>query len=323
MEIVRVTHCYSCGSAELETAFASESRRHNSLMRVDSTKLSVAAREVQKVFALPHWKICSVCGLIFAGLRPGDKDTADWYLELFKISEERGYDTSPLPQEFVEGKEASAAKLFDLLTSQSLLQKGCSVLHVRCATGAFLAHARNRCDATVAGTDFFPSCVSHANAALGDDTVKLMTGPLPDNPFPDRRYDLIVSNHMITHAHDPAALVQRFSDWLKPKGVLFVMNEPDHAKKLLSLKAYPRGINFFHKQLFSEDTFRSAMSRWGFSLTGLEGQTQTRRKRDLMYICKKAAGQIALTSSAAASRKLLRQWSLRRRLSELLGFASN
>lgn len=292
-------------------------------MRVDSTKLSVAARDVQKVFALPHWKICSACGLIFAGLRPGDKDTADWYLELFKISEERGYDMSPLPQGFVEGKEAGAMKLFDLLTSQNLLQSGCSVLHVRCATGAFLAHARNRCDATVAGTDFFPSCVSHANAALGDGTVKLMTGPLPDNPFPDRRYDLIVSNHMITHAHDPAALVQRFSDWLKPDGVLFVMNEPDHAKKLLSLKAYPRGINFFHKQLFSEDTFRSAMSRWGFSLTGLEGQTQTRRKRDLMYICKKAAGQIALTSSAAASRKLLRQWSLRRRLSELLGFASN
>ncbi len=319
MEIVEVKHCYACGSAVFEAAFAMETSRHSSLMRVDATGLSAAAQAAQKTFAKPSWKICCDCGLIFAGKRPSNESSEDWYLDLFKLSEERGYDVTPLPPDYILGKENSGKRLFDLLSTNGLVPKGGSVLHIRCATGTFLREAQNQFQAEIAGTDFFAAGVAHANAVLGGNVVKQMAGPQPNNPFPDRRYDLIVSNHMITHAHDPATLVRHFREWLKPDGVLVVLNEPDHGQKLKSLKAYPRGINFFHKQLFSEATFRSAMAQWGFSLEPMQHANQKKRSRDMIFACRLAAPSDKPTSSAAASRMLLRQWSMRRRISEWLG----
>jgi hypothetical protein len=156
MEIVDVKKCYACGSTHLEKAFPKESKRHSSLMRVNTLDLKEAAQEIQHTFEKPNWTICTKCGLIFSGHRPGTKDTAAWYLDLFKISEERGYDVTPLPQAFLDGKFASGKKLYEQLSSLGLIKDGMSVLHVRCATGAFLEIAQRQNNSKVAGTDFFP-----------------------------------------------------------------------------------------------------------------------------------------------------------------------
>jgi hypothetical protein len=124
---------------------------------------------------------------------------------------------------------------------------------------------------------------------------------------------------MITHAHDPALLVQEFRNWLKPNGVLVVMNEPDHQRTLKSFKAYPRGINFFHKQLFTEETFCSAMNQWGFSIERVLDAKQPKLARNMMFICRQASPATHASSNAVASRKLLQSWAFRRRLAELIG----
>jgi 2-polyprenyl-3-methyl-5-hydroxy-6-metoxy-1,4-benzoquinol methylase len=291
-------------------------------MRVPPESLNAIGQKVQRTFSKPHWKICGDCGLIFAGRRPGVDDVAEWYLDLFKLSEEREYDVTPLPQGFVESKAAAGRKLFDHLSSLGVLQKGASVLHVRCATGRFLELAKFQLGCDVAGVDFFDSCVAHANKNLGADEVKKMTGPQPLNPFPERTYDLIVSNHMVTHAHDPKSLIANFRKWLRPNGVLVLLSEPDHNKTLKRLKAYPRGINFFHKQLFSAETFQSAMEQWGFALQRVVDPKQPKLDRNMMFVCKAVAPATRPMSSPEASRKLLRNWSLRRRFSEALGLVS-
>ncbi len=321
MEIVDVQECYACGSRNFEKAFAKETERHNSLMRVTGSDLNALAQKVQTTFAKPNWTICADCGLIFAGHRPGTRNTAEWYLDLFKLSEERGYDVTPLPQAYLEGKTAGGKKLFEQLSSLGLLKRGASVLHIRCATGAFLELAEQQNNSEVAGTDFFGACVQFANTKFGAGAVKHMLDPQPENPFPERRYDLIVSNHMVTHAHDPATLVRRFRQWLKPDGVLVVTNEPDHEKTLKSFKAYPRGINFFHKQLFSEATFHSAMAQWGFALERINDVKQPKLARNMMFVCRQITPASKPSSSAGASRKLLRNWTFRRRLAEFIGLA--
>jgi 2-polyprenyl-3-methyl-5-hydroxy-6-metoxy-1,4-benzoquinol methylase len=319
LEIIDVQNCYACGSANLEKAFAHETLRHSSLMRVKSTDLSPVSREVQNTFSKPNWTICAGCGLIFAGHRPGEHDTAEWYLDLFKLSEERGYDVTPLPPAYATGKAASGKKLFELLSTLGVIKQGASVLHVRCATGTFLEMAQLQSQCEVAGLDFFGACVQHANTTLGAGVVQQMSGPQPQNPFPERRYDLIVANHMLTHAHNPAKLVQNFRKWLKPEGVLVVLNEPDHQKTLGKLKAYPRGINFFHKQLFSEQTFRSAMAQWGFALERVQDEKQPKLARNMMYVCRQITPVAKPSSTPQASRKLLRGWAMRRRFAEFLG----
>jgi cyclopropane fatty-acyl-phospholipid synthase-like methyltransferase len=319
LEIVDVKNCYACGSADFEKAFANETLRHNSLLRVRSADLSSVGLKVQSTFSKPNWTICAVCGLIFAGHRPGEQGTAEWYLDLFKMSEQREYDITPLPQGFVTSKAASGKKLFELLSSLGVIKQGASVLHVRCATGSFLELVRQHKQCEISGMDFFSACVQHANAALGTEIVHQMNGPQPENPIPERRYDLIVSNHMLTHAHDPAKLVQNFRQWLKPNGVLVVLNEPDHQQTLGSFKAYPRGINFFHKQLFSENTFRSAMAQWGFELERVLDPRQSKLMRNMMFVCRQVTPNAKPRSTPKSSRKLLRNWALRRRFAELIG----
>jgi SAM-dependent methyltransferase len=221
-------------------------------------------KKVRQESSQLSWMTCDFCDLIFAGQRPTDQNIESWYLELFKTSEERNYDSFPLPTEYVEGKKQSGADLFAKLNQQGLIPHSSRVLHIRCATGEFLRLAQNERACKVTGLDFFPSSVRHANDALGTNAVFQMRGPQPENPFPDEQYDLIVSNHMVTHAHDPAALMTNFRKWLKDDGVLVLMNEPDHALSLKSWKSYPRGLNFFHKQMFTASTFKSSLAGWGF-----------------------------------------------------------
>ena len=322
METLALRSCPACGSQNHQPAFKQETSRHNSLLRVDASALTVAGKAIQRKFASPAWQICSDCDLIFAGNCPSDAGTADWYLDLFKLSEERGYDTYPLPENYVVNKKQSGADLYTLLNDNHLIPKGGSVLHVRCATAEFLRLARQELGCTIAGVDFFGSCVKHANTVLGEMAVKQMLGPQPENPFVGRKYDLIVSNHMITHAHDPATLVAHYREWLADTGVLVVLNEPDHALTLRSWKAYPRGINFFHKQLFTEATFKSSMLAWGFAVERITPTIKRDRKfeKNMLCTCRKTAAKNLVQSEINVSHRALRAWELRRRIIALVGF---
>ena len=232
IEIVNVNHCVACGSAELRFAFGREGRRHNSLARlsgdlpkgVDPRFLSAAARIA--------WKICGHCGLIFAGNRPPAEGCESWYLPMFKLSEERSYDESPLPDDYVRGKAKSGAALYGMLKARGLIARGARILHIRCATGELLRLAKENDGADAWGFDFFPSCVAHANGMLGEDRVKLLAGPHPRISGFGGKFDLIVSNHMITHAHDPKLLALELRESLASNGVLIVYNEADHARTL-------------------------------------------------------------------------------------------
>ena len=324
VDVKELKHCPACGSAILVPAFAKEINRHNSLNRLARDLPLGVDPAFLKAFDKIHWSICKDCGLIFAGLRPPGAGSSAWYLPLFKHSEERGYDTFPLPGAYVASKAKSNGRLYDIITAHHLIQQGAILLHVRCATGELLRLAKQNQSADVWGLDFFAACVDHANKVLGEARVAQMTEPEPLNPFPQKKFDVIIANHMVTHAHEPAVLISRFRDWLADDGVLIVHNEPDHQLSLRSFKAYPRGINFFHKQLFTEATFISSMRCWGFEPERLHvtGEDARKFEKNMIFVCRKRELSNIAKSGAEKSARLLRNWETRRRIAEFLRLVS-
>lgn len=319
-----VKHCPTCRGEDLAPVFRAEAVRHNSLARLDASERPEGVDlSFFKTFERPRWSVCKSCGLAFAGLRPSNDRVADWYLPLFKVAEERGYDTLPLPADYVAGKVETHDRLYEILSGAGLIPSGARLLHIRCATGGLLDLARRNQAADVWGLDYFASCATHANILLGEDRVAQMTEPEPRNPFAQKTFDVIVANHMVTHSHDPAALVGLFRDWLAEDGVLVVYNEPDHALTLKSRSAYPRGLNFFHKQLFTEATFIAAMRAWGFepSRVNVEGPDARKFQKNMMFACRKSAPVAPPKGDWRGIAGALRGWSRMRRASELLGLA--
>lgn len=319
-----LNRCPTCGGGDFARVFRSEGVRHNSLARLDAAEAPQGVeRGFYSDFDNPRWTVCKACGLAFAGVRPSNDGLEDWYLPLFKVCEERGYDTLPLPEDYVAGKRETHDRLHGILDGAGLIPSGARLLHVRCATGGLLELARDRNGADVWGLDFFSSCAAYANLRLGEDRVAQMIAPEPENPFPQKVFDVIVANHMVTHSHDPAALIGHFREWLADDGVLVVYNEPDHALTLNSATAYPRGLNFFHKQLFTEATFIASMRAWGFEPTRVEvaGADAKKFQKNMMFACRKSASVAPPPGDWRGIAGALRGWSRKRRLTELLGLA--
>lgn len=325
VDVIDLDRCPACSGRELVLAFASENGRHNSISRLDQKLPQELDPAFAKVFARLHWTICKSCALIFAARRPPGTGSSGWYLPLFKLSEERGYDIVPLPESYVQAKAKTAGRLLDIIASKGLIGKGAHVLQVRCATGQLLNLARQQFDADVWGLDYFPACIAHANAMLGENRVGPIIEPEPGNPFPQKIFDVIISNHMITHSHDPALLLSRYRQWLSKDGILVVHNELDHAKTLKSFKAYPRGINFFHKQLFTESTFISALRNWGFEPERVRPAGTDARKfeKNMMFVCRKREPALIANGDWRTSAALLRAWEGRRRIAEWLGIVAH
>jgi SAM-dependent methyltransferase len=320
VKINDLKQCPACKSTALAPAFASESPAHNSLSRLGNDLPPGIDPAFLKAFNKIHWSICKDCGLIFAGLRPAGAGNSAWYLPLFKHSEERGYDSFPLPEKYVSSKAKSNARLYEIIAAKGLIPQGARLIQVRCATGELLRLAKQHLDADVWGLDFFSSCVAHANAILGETRVAQMTEPEPHNPFPQKKFDVIIANHMITHAHEPESLLGRFREWLSDDGVLIVYNEPDHQLTLKSFKAYPRGINFFHKQLFTEATFISSMRCWGFEPERIRvpGDDARKFEKNMMFVCRKQKPIKAAKGDWKQGARLLRGWETRRRIAKFL-----
>ena len=97
---------------------------------------------------------------------------------------------------------------------------GCPSAHaldVGCGPGDFLLALRRVCpEWRLLGVDFNPTIVETARSRGLD----IRAGTLEGAAFPDESFDLIVMNHMIEHAFDPAATLAECRRILRPGGVL-------------------------------------------------------------------------------------------------------
>jgi ubiquinone/menaquinone biosynthesis C-methylase UbiE len=108
------------------------------------------------------------------------------------------------------------------------------VLDVGCGTGYLLRQLATRAGGAVAlaGIDPAPAMIAAARAGIQDDRLRFTVGVAEQLPFPDARFDLVVSTTSFDHWGDQRAglaecarvtapegqliLVDQFSTWLLP-----------------------------------------------------------------------------------------------------------
>ncbi len=87
------------------------------------------------------------------------------------------------------------------LLGERLTRPGQRLLDAGCGTGGFLSWALDRGSfASAAGVDIGSAAIELAQARLPQ--VDLRTAPLRSLPFPDRSFDLVVSNDVLQHVHE-------------------------------------------------------------------------------------------------------------------------
>jgi len=82
-------------------------------------------------------------------------------------------------------------------------------------------------------------------------------------PYPGA-FDLVIANHMMTHAVRPAALLTTLRERMTPGGHLYLYNEPDEADFLDTGKSMFKTLNPFHLQTFDAASLSRALEAAGF-----------------------------------------------------------
>lgn len=211
----------------------------------------------------PCWDIwrCTQCGFIFS----------DW-----KLSEEelrRLYAT--MQDELYEREEQTRRLTFQRGLSflgqwtQPSSSAHKKLLDVGCATGGFLLEARAR-GWTVEGADLSAWAVGRAHA----HGLAVHQGTIHSLPSDVMRFDAITMLDYIEHDPDPALLLDRARELLRPGGCVYITT-PDiggRVARLLGGKWW--GINPLHLHYFSRASLRSLLEQHEFQVVVARAYTR-------------------------------------------------
>ena len=310
-----LSHCPCCGHAHFSTPVVNFQVSDNSLGSLLSGRKSADLPGFDlAAFSRVGWSVCGHCATIFARRRPVLAGQPGWYVPLFQLSEERNYDTYPLPAAYLAGKQKSAAKLFDTLDRAGVFASQRSVLHLRCGPGYLLQLIGGRLpDAKLYGLEYFVNPARCAREILPRARIAAITGPEPVVSFARQKFDLIIVNHFLTHANDPSAYVDYLKTLLADGGQIVFYNELDHALSLKSMSAYPRGLNFFHKQLFNRNTLSGFLKSRGLSVADVDSTSGAKPPKYIAVVCRKGEARPMPPGDSQAAVQLLENWSKKSR----------
>jgi SAM-dependent methyltransferase len=253
-----------------------------------------------------RYSLCLACGTIFAAVRPRP-EAADTYYELFPELEEKTHNIYPPPTRNSKGKIARANEILRLIEEKGLLKPDMSVLHIRSDVGALLKALRNRLPrATLHGLDYFENNVRYLREE-GFEVSRLSAAAIAVPA--GARYDLILANHVFTHALEPRADLARLRSALKPGGHILFYSEVDHSVLFDPASALFSRIDVinYHKQLFVPETFEALLRNAGFDCQFLG------RQRFLMTYLAAPSADIVPAPQVAPKflereRQMIREW---------------
>jgi SAM-dependent methyltransferase len=184
----------------------------------------------------------------------------------------------------------------------ALLQpRGARVLEVRVKSGAILDGLRRQWGAEVYAMPIWESqqfIVRELYGIPASDLIDFERFAIPfDGPF-----DIIVCQHMLTHALHPAAFLAEVRRKLAPGGHIYLHNEPDDAEFLLKNQSMIATLNPLHMQAFDQPSLVRAIAANGF-------ETVFCKSHDLSHLClARRSDDAAMTpmTSKQASRRIER-----------------
>jgi SAM-dependent methyltransferase len=301
--------CPACDHSEMHSVFSGHAP-DNSLARLAKKPLPFLLPGFDVIaHAVSDWHVCRHCALLFAKNRPDVKGTSNWYPQLFQHSEERSYNTPELPLAYVEGKARSSKEFLNFLGQHDLFKHAKSLIQFRTGPGHLLSEAEKQYPGLdVYGLEYFEHPAAYARTLVGKEKIAVIDVPEPKHPFALRTFDVIIANHFLTHAHDPRALMTYFRSILSDAGTLVIYNELDHDLSLKSMTAYARGLNFFHKQLFTRKTLIGFVQACGFAVEEIIAAGPAKKRKYITLLCRKAEPHAIPKGNPAEAAKLLQSW---------------
>ena len=197
-----------------------------------------------------------------------------------------------------------------LLSSLLTLEKP-RVLEVRSRSGAILDALRRMWGASVYALPIFESQQEVVRALYGITADALIDFENFEVPY-EGAFDLVVSNHMLTHSVNPGAYLDTISAALAPGGHLYLYNEMDEAEFLGETRSMFSVFNPFHLQIFSPMALTRTLAARGFEVVFL-GHTD---RIHMMCLARKAAPVQSLMPKGEL-KKRSRQYTAARDLSIL------
>jgi len=149
--------------------------------------------------------------------------------------------------------------------------RGARVVEVRSRAGTILDGLRRAW-----GADVYAMPIWESQQFLLRELFKITTSPLIDFerfqiPF-EGAFDLIVCNHMFTHAVAPREFFAELRRKLKPGGHIYLYHEPDDAEFLAGNQSMFATLNALHMQAFDQASLVRALAANGFETVFIKGR---------------------------------------------------
>ena len=292
-EWLTLSECPACGSTEHTVVSP-----WNKLVLIDRIPDRGAARY--------DYSLCHSCGLVFAARRPCGERYRFLLSHFEDVTAKRGggaitnrvLNPRPLTDQDraelrrlaargvfvsdhlgVPGKEHLPALLRDRFENSLhtdvigalLAPRAARVLEVRSRAGSILDGLRAAWGAEVYAMPIWESQQQLLREVYGIETSDLIDFDRFGIPF-DGQFDLIICNHLITHAVRLGEFLAELRRKLKPGGHLYLHNEPDDAEFLAGTQSMLATLNPLHLQAFDQPSLVRALAANGFDTVFLKHQ---------------------------------------------------
>jgi SAM-dependent methyltransferase len=158
-----------------------------------------------------------------------------------------------------------------------LAPRGARVLEVRSRTGTILDGLRHAYQARVYAMPIWESQQFLLREVYGIETSDLIDFDRFEIPFAEQ-FDVIICNHMFTHALRPLEFFAELRRKLVPGGHIYLHNEPDDAEYLSGNQSMLATLNPLHVQAFDQRSLMRALAANGF-------ETVFIKRRNLAHLC--------------------------------------
>jgi 2-polyprenyl-3-methyl-5-hydroxy-6-metoxy-1,4-benzoquinol methylase len=189
--------------------------------------------------------------------------------------------------------------------------QGRRVLEVRSRLGSISAALRRLYSA-----DVFAMSMFEGQRLLIGEVYGIPTSEIDFDRFElpaQGQWDLVVCNHMLTHAVRPKEMLRVLRARLAPGGHAYFYNEPDDAEILVDGKSMFSTLNAFHLQTFDAAAFVRALAASGFEPVFL-----THHEGNIVCLARAVDVPAALPQMTASQLKTRREAYLRARDAALL-----
>ena len=318
-EWLTLSECPACGSPEHTVVSP-----WNKLVLIERIPDRAAARY--------DYSLCHTCGLLFAARRPCGERYRFLLAQFEDVTAKRDgaaitnvvLNPRPLSDDSAELRRLAARGVFvsdHLRVSHKehlpallrdrfenslhtdvigalLAPRGARVLEVRSRAGSILDGLRAAWGAEVYAMPIWESQQQLLRDVYGIETSELIDFDRFNIPFAGE-FDLIICNHLITHAVRLGEFLAEVRRKLKPGGHIYLHNEPDDAEFLAGTQSMLATLNPLHLQAFDDLSLVRVLAANGFETAFLKHQ----RNETLFCVARvQEPTRVAMTADERAAR---------------------